>query len=124
MKRWLSALAFATTTLGCGVAHAPEEAVSSQPALSTAAASCPVLATACPRGCFALEAHPVDLRNGCLLARQAFGCSPFDTIGPPAVTCSVSPDETIWISFEARLHPRGRLCTAAEQEALAYPRCP
>ena len=109
--------------IGLRVAHAPEEAFPSESSLSTAAASCPALATACPRGCFALEAHPVDPRKGCLLARQAFGCSPFETTGPPAVTCSVSPDETIWISFEARLHPQGRHCTAAEQQAIAYPRC-
>jgi hypothetical protein len=124
MKRSLCALALAATTMGCGIAHAPEGAASSEPSRLASSVSCPAVATACPAGCFALEAHPVDRANKCLLARRAFGCSPFDTIGPPQVTCSVAPDETIWISFEARQHPQGRFCTSGEQEALSYPRCP
>jgi hypothetical protein len=119
----LMTLAIATTALGCAGARAPEETLTSDLRIESEL-SCPAVATACPRGCYAVQAHPVDGANRCLQARRTFGCSPFDTVGPPAVTCSVSPDSTVWVSFEARLHPQGRLCTDREQEALGYPRCP
>ena len=123
MTRYLSALGLAAVTLGCGVAHAPEEAVSSDPARLESSASCPALATTCPAGCFTAGAHPVDRANLCLRTRQMFGCSSFE-VGPPALACSVGPDETIWISFENRQHPRGRACDTAESKALGYAPCP
>ena len=124
MTRWLPVLGLAATTLGCGVAHAPEDATSREPSRLVSAESCPAVAMACSGGCFALQAHPVDRAHRCLLPRQTFGCSPFDTIGPPGVACSVAPDETIWISFDARQYPRGRPCSGPEQEAVEYLRCP
>ena len=124
MSRELAVLGLAVATLACGVAYAPDEGASSEPSRLATAVSCPVVATSCPGGCFAVSAHPVDRSNKCLLARQGFGCSPFDTVGPPAVVCSVGPDETLWVYFEGRQHPHGRFCSGAELEALGYPRCP
>ena len=124
MSRDLALLGLALATLGCGVAHAPDEGTSSDPSQLASAVSCPLVATTCPGGCFATSAHPVDRSKKCLLARRTFGCSPFDAVGPPAVVCSVGPDETIWVSFEARQHPSGRFCSGAELDALGYPHCP
>jgi hypothetical protein len=124
MFRYLAVLGLAAATLACGATDTSERTTSSDPVRLASAVSCPAVATACSSGCFAVGAHPVDTANRCLLPRRTFGCSPFDTIGPPAVTCSVSPDETVWISFEARTHPLGRFCSDAEWEAMRYPRCP
>ncbi|HET9317288.1 MAG TPA: hypothetical protein VFQ51_16980 [Vicinamibacteria bacterium] len=124
MKRYALALGLATATLGCGVAHAPDGLASSDPGGQASSSSCPAVAASCPAGCFAVGAHPVDRAHKCLLPRQAFSCSPFDLVGPPAVACSVAPDETIWISFEARRHPLGRFCSSSELDALNYSRCP
>ena len=123
-RRLVLSAAVAALSLGCAPDRAPDETVTSEASRLDASVACPVVATSCRGGCFAVGAHPVDRRNQCLRARQTFGCSPFDTVGPPTVTCSVSPDGTVWVSFEARAHPQGRICDAQEQEATSYPRCP
>lgn len=86
-------------------------------------AACPAIAHSCPSGCALVGAHPVDRQNACLLPLQTWGCTPEGLIGLPAIGCSVTPDGTVWVSMDYRLHPLGRHCTTEESSAILFSSC-
>jgi hypothetical protein len=108
----------------CVAASTPAASTGSGGDERAVAASCPAVASSCGAGCFPVKLHPVDPATNCLLPLQTVGCSPFDTIGPPGVVCSVTVDGTVWISLEARLHPAGRFCSSEEYPRSFQLTCP
>ena len=120
----MRSLTMATLLMAAGTLSCSSPA--SDPPLQTKPdpiASCPALASSCPAGCVPVGARPLDREKACLLPLQAWGCAAEGLIGLPAIGCSVTPDGTIWVSVDYRLHPLGRPCTSEEYKEIGYSAC-
>ena len=118
----MAALMAAGTLLSCSSARLTDDSRTEDAAGLEAGSGCPLLAASCPAGCYPIGGEPVDVKNACLLAPQKWGCSGVE-VGPPYMECTVTPDGTIWVSRDARRHPRGRPCTFEETAAITHPTC-
>lgn len=56
--------------------------------------------------------QPVDTTRSCLLPLLAQPC--YETVGPPAMVCSVAPDGKVYLSRDGRQYPGARPCTSDE----------
>jgi hypothetical protein len=127
MASWRTLATFSIVTtalLSCSPARITEESQPEIPSAFEAGSHCPLFVDSCPAGCYLVGGQAIDLQKGCRLGYLSWGCSAMQ-FGPPAVICSITPEGTLWISLDGRIHPRGRYCADAERRASQepYPAC-